>query len=64
MRKSNLDSLLGDNKQVKVRSGVHYEVDNQSEQVLGKKIGSFIYNIKRERKMRIEFRLIIYKRGD
>jgi len=62
--KAQLDSLLDDSKRARFTSGVHYEVDNQNGEVLGRKIGSYIYNIMKDEKDENGNPIDVYKRGD
>jgi hypothetical protein len=48
--KAQLDSLFDDSKRARFTSGVHFDVDNQNGEVLGRKIGSYIYNIMKNEK--------------
>lgn len=48
--KSQLDHIMEDNKRARFGSGVHYPVDNDNGEILGRKIGRHIFNIMKKEK--------------
>jgi hypothetical protein len=59
-----LDSLNEDTKRARFSSGLHYAVDNENGEKLGRNIGKYIYNIMRKQKDEDGIPIDVYKRGD